>query len=162
MSKSPILKLAELLDMPEEQRRVIYRLGRRALDDGRVAEAIETLEVATQLSPHDAKAWRALADAYREGFEAVGGEIRPGRGGGSTDMGNVTQVLPGLHPHYRIPATSGNHTRGFTDAAETVEAHEATIRASKALALAALRAFEDTEFLAAVHSSFASGETGGR
>ena len=102
-----------------------------------------------------------LADAYRDSFEAIGGTIRPGRGGGSTDMGNVTQVLPGLHPHYRIPAASGNHTRGFTDAAATSEAHEATIRAAKALALASLRAFEDPAFLEAVHASFATGEAGG-
>lgn len=104
----------------------------------------------------------ALADAYREGFDAVGGTIQPGRGGGSTDMGNVTQVMPGLHPHYRIPAGSGNHTRGFTDAAATPEAHEATIRAAQALALASLRAFEDTTFLQSIHESFTTGETGGR
>ena len=102
-----------------------------------------------------------LADAYRESFDALGGTIRPGRGGGSTDMGNVTQVLPGLHPHYRIPASSGNHTRGFTEAAATPEAHEATIRAAKALALASLRAYEDPGFLEAMQASFAAGERGG-
>ena len=103
----------------------------------------------------------ALADAYRDSFEAVGGAIRPGRGGGSTDMGNVTQLLPGLHPHYRIPATSGNHTRDFTAAAAAPEAHEATIRAAKALTLAALRTFEGSRFIEAVRTSFASEERGG-
>jgi len=102
-----------------------------------------------------------LADAYRESFEALDGTIRPGHGGGSTDMGNVTQVLPGLHPHYRIPASSGNHTRGFTDAAATPEAHEATIRAAQALTLASLRVFEDPDFLQAIHTSFDEGARGG-
>ena len=99
-----------------------------------------------------------LAEAYAESFEALGGSIRPGRGGGSTDMGNVTQVLPGLHPHYRIPAAGGNHTREFTEAAETIEAHEATLRAAKALCLASLRVFEDPEVAEAVHTSFATSE----
>jgi len=76
-------------------------------------------------------------------------------------MGNVTQVLPGLHPHYRIPASSGNHTRGFTDAAATPEAHEATIRAAQALTLASLRVFEDPDFLQAIHTSFDEGARGG-
>jgi amidohydrolase len=102
-----------------------------------------------------------LADAYIESFEALGGTISPGRGGGSTDMGNVSQVLPGLHPHYRIPSQGGNHTRAFTEAAATEEAHSATIRAAQALTLAALRAFEDPAFLEAMRASFASGERGG-
>jgi hypothetical protein len=77
-------------------------------------------------------------------------------------MGNVIQVLPGLHPHYRIPASSGNHTRGFTDAAATPESHEATIRAAQALTLASLRVFDNREFLEAVHTSLAEGARGGR
>ncbi|MDA0352572.1 MAG: M20 family metallopeptidase [Chloroflexi bacterium] len=103
-----------------------------------------------------------LADAYLESFEALGGTIRPGLGGGSTDMGNVSQVLPGLHPHYRIPSEGGNHTRAFTGAAATEESHEATIRAAQALALASLRAFEDAEFLRSMGESFEAGARGGR
>ncbi len=56
----------------------------------------------------------------------------------STDMGNVSYVVPTIHPMFGIPTTAGNHTPGFTDAAATPEAHSATIRASKALAMTAL------------------------
>lgn len=30
--------------------------------------------------------------------------------GGSTDMGNVTYVVPGIHPTFGIEAANGNHT----------------------------------------------------
>jgi hypothetical protein len=59
----------------------------------------------------------------------------------------------------RRPASSGNHTRGFTDAAATLEAHEATIRA--ATELTALHIYEDGEFREAVHTSFGNRERGG-
>jgi amidohydrolase len=95
-----------------------------------------------------------LADAYAEHFEALGGEIQPPRMGGSTDMGNVTHVMPGLHPHFRIPAERGNHTRPFTDAAITPEAHEAMLRSARALCLAALRIYTDADFRAEVRLAF--------
>ena len=53
-------------------------------------------------------------------------------------MGNVSHVVPSIHPMYRIEAESGNHTAGFTAAAATESAHEATLRASAAMAATAL------------------------
>jgi Xaa-Arg dipeptidase len=96
----------------------------------------------------------SLADAYAEQFEVLGGEMQPPRMGGSTDMGNVSQVLPGLHPHFRIPSEGGNHTRPFTDAAATAEAHEAMLRAAKALCLASLRVYSDADFRSEVRRGF--------
>jgi hypothetical protein len=40
----------------------------------------------------------------------------------------------------------GNHTIGFTNAAATVEAHEATLLVTKGLAHTALRALRDDDF----------------
>jgi Xaa-Arg dipeptidase len=96
----------------------------------------------------------SLADAYAEQFEVLCGEMQPPRMGGSTDMGNVSQVLPGLHPHFRIPSEGGNHTRPFTDAAATAEAHEAMLRAAKALCLASLRVYSDADFRSEVRRGF--------
>jgi hypothetical protein len=31
---------------------------------------------------------------------------------GSTDMGNVSYVVPSIHPKFRIPTTAVNHTAG--------------------------------------------------
>ena len=38
---------------------------------------------------------------------------------GSTDMGNVTHLVPGIHPHFYIGGVGVNHTRGFTGDAGT-------------------------------------------
>lgn len=100
-----------------------------------------------------------LADAYTESFEELGGEIRPPHRGGSTDMGNVSRVLPSLHPHFRIPAESGNHTRPFAAAAATPEAHQAMLRAAKALCLAALRVYGDADFRAEMRRQFGTPES---
>ena len=36
---------------------------------------------------------------------------------GSTDMGNVSYVVPSIHPFFYIGTEAVNHTRGFTVAA---------------------------------------------
>jgi amidohydrolase len=58
--------------------------------------------------------------------------------GASTDMGNVSYVVPSIHPMFGIPTEAANHTPGFTAAAASPEAHRAMLRASTALALTAL------------------------
>ena len=39
----------------------------------------------------------------------------------STDMGNVSHVVPSIHPLYGIPTEDVNHTHPFTDAAGRLE-----------------------------------------
>ena len=52
----------------------------------------------------------------------------------STDMGNVSYVVPSIHPMYAIGSGEVNHTREFTAVANTPEAHRATLTAAKAMA----------------------------
>ena len=53
----------------------------------------------------------------------------------STDMGNVSYVVPSIHPTYRIGSGSEvNHTREFAAVANTSEAHAETLVAAKAMA----------------------------
>jgi len=73
---------------------------------------------------------------------------------GSTDMGNVSQVVPSIHPLYAIPGEAVNHTRGFTQQAATPEAHQATWTAAKGLAMTALDLFFQPTLLQQVKSSF--------
>ncbi|KAE8391558.1 hypothetical protein BDV23DRAFT_171525 [Aspergillus alliaceus] len=56
---------------------------------------------------------------------------------GSTDQGNVSQIVPALHALVGIPVSNGvkNHTREFTDAAESDDAHQRTVIAGKAMAM---------------------------
>ncbi|KAL7747454.1 hypothetical protein RI367_007210 [Sorochytrium milnesiophthora] len=58
---------------------------------------------------------------------------------GSTDFGDVSHVVPGLHPMFYVGVPGVEiHTKEFTAAARTEAAHWHTIRAAKALALTAL------------------------
>jgi metal-dependent amidase/aminoacylase/carboxypeptidase family protein len=87
-----------------------------------------------------------LAAAYAENMGTLeldlpSKEASLAAAGASTDMGNVSYVVPSIHPMFRIPTAAANHTAGFTEAAATPEAHRAMLRASTALALTALDAY---------------------
>lgn len=75
---------------------------------------------------------------------------------GSTDFGNVSYALPALHPMFAIPVGmgEGNHTPGFATAAATIEAHAATLSASKAIAFAGWRILESESFAKQCWSEF--------
>ena len=53
---------------------------------------------------------------------------------GSTDMGNVSNIVPSIHPMYAVGSGEANHTREFTAVSNTPEAHSATLTAAKAMA----------------------------
>ncbi|KAI6126683.1 hypothetical protein F5141DRAFT_1186064 [Pisolithus sp. B1] len=61
----------------------------------------------------------------------------------------LVPVMPGLHPGFSIPSVpnGGNHTPAFTEAASTMEAHEACLDVSKALAAVGMRVLTDKTFL---------------
>jgi metal-dependent amidase/aminoacylase/carboxypeptidase family protein len=75
---------------------------------------------------------------------------------GSTDQGNVSQIMPALHALVGIPVRDGakNHTRQFTTAAGTQEAHRQTITAGKALAMTGWMVLVDDEFYQNVKDDF--------
>ncbi|KAF5313399.1 hypothetical protein D9611_008576 [Ephemerocybe angulata] len=74
----------------------------------------------------------------------------------STDFGNVTYALPSLHPGFAIPTVvdGGNHTIAFAQAATTIEAHNACLDVSKALAATGVRVLIDDAFFAEVKRTF--------
>ncbi|KZT51018.1 hypothetical protein CALCODRAFT_488261 [Calocera cornea HHB12733] len=101
-----------------------------------------------------------LAEEYKRILEGEYGQKvdlgPPGFFGASTDFGNVTHALPGLHPCYAIPTKpgGGNHNPLFTAAAATPEAHAATIIAAKGIAIAGVKVLTDEAFAAQVVQSF--------
>ena len=74
-----------------------------------------------------------LADVFREemrrlGREPVAPEVEAGLPMGSTDMGNVTQVLPGIHPVIGVDAGGATvHQRAFAAAAAGPSADRAVV-----------------------------------
>ncbi|XP_071506706.1 xaa-Arg dipeptidase-like [Diadema antillarum] len=82
-----------------------------------------------------------IASTYERHAENLGctcpEEVRREQGG-STDMGNVSYVLPSIHPKFGIPTDSATHNPGFTKWAGMPEAQLPTLIQAKALALTAL------------------------
>src|SRR5437667_5064717 len=94
---------------------------------------------------------RPLAESFAENVRTLGRTMQPRRLAdthGSTDMGNVTTVIPGIHPFLSI--TEGpvpGHSIAFTDAARAPRALETMHLAAKALAMTALHVFTDPALL---------------
>lgn len=73
---------------------------------------------------------------------------------GSTDFGNVTFKVPGIHPYFSIGSAAVNHTEEYTHAAGDVKAQFYTLRTAKALALTALDLLLRPELLERVRQEF--------
>ena len=70
----------------------------------------------------------------RLGIDSV--EPVPWANAGSTDMGNVTHVVPGLHPTLAIaPADVPTHSQAFLEASGSLRGYQAMIDAAKALSM---------------------------
>ena len=68
------------------------------------------------------------AEMHRLGREPVAPEVEAGLPMGSTDMGNVTQVLPGIHPVIGVDAGGATvHQRAFAAAAAGPSADRAVV-----------------------------------
>ncbi|KAI6038611.1 hypothetical protein EDC04DRAFT_2569507 [Pisolithus marmoratus] len=94
---------------------------------------------------------KELADVVRKKYGVI--DYEWGIKSASTDFGNVSYLMPGLHPGFSIPTVpnGGNHTPAFTEAASTIEAHEACLDVSKALAAVGMRVLTDETFLSNVN-----------
>lgn len=95
-----------------------------------------------------------LANTYAQYMQSQFGVELPSRElqevagvGGSTDFGNVSYVVPGIHPNFAIGTEAVPHTKQFAEAARTPEAHQRTINAAKALSMVAAHVLLDRDFL---------------
>lgn len=104
---------------------------------------------------------RALAEAFATNAAALGRPLqrrRPSDTHGSTDMGNVTSVVPGIHPFLAIcEEPTPSHSREFAAAAATPRALETMRLAAKALAMTALDVLADRALVKRAHDSFGGG-----
>lgn len=85
---------------------------------------------------------KSLEKAYVENGKKLGMDFIPDDNmnglSGSTDFGNVTFILPGIHPYFYIGSDALNHTEQYTTAAGSEEAQFYALRTAKALAMTAL------------------------
>ena len=88
-----------------------------------------------ELTPDGWLADTFRAEMQRVGRSPVGRELEVALPLGSTDMGNVTQVMPGIHPIVGIDANGASvHQPGFTAAAVGPSADKAVVEGSIMLA----------------------------
>ncbi|XP_029451284.1 peptidase M20 domain-containing protein 2 [Rhinatrema bivittatum] len=73
---------------------------------------------------------------------------------GSTDFGNVTFVVPGIHPYFYIGSDALNHTEQYTEATGSKEAQFYALRTAKALAMTALDVLLKPDLLEKVREDF--------
>ncbi len=92
-----------------------------------------------------------LASLFDANLAALGREVQvpdPNERMGSTDMGNVSHVVPALHPYVAIaPEEVAGHSPEFRAAAVSPEGHVGLLDAAKALAMTAIDLFSNPELV---------------
>ncbi len=74
---------------------------------------------------------------------------------GSTDMGDVSHVVPAIHPWIGLGCPTANlHSKEFRDATMTPAGDLAIERGAKALALTGLEVLTDSELLGKIKAEF--------
>ncbi len=116
-----------------------------------------TLQVETQKGYDAMKSNRPLADAFGRHLEALGWPLdqppeRPKMG--STDMGDVSQHIPAIHPYLAIGREIPGHSVEFRAASLSEQGFKAMLTAAKAMALTALDYFSNPTFRDEVRSAF--------
>ncbi len=141
------LRAVDMDDLEDLRTRVRACLEAAATATGTTAEITVTGYVFEPLKPHD-----ALVSTFSDACEAIGRTFCPDPHGdelgGSTDFGNVSQRIPGLHANmavYSFPAV--NHQHDFAAACVSPEGDRTMLEAAKALALTALAIGADPDIV---------------
>jgi amidohydrolase len=100
----------------------------------------------------------AMAERWTGHMRGLGMQVFEARDDervGSTDMGNVMQMLPAIHPYIAISdQTIPGHSTAFRDHAGTPEALARALVAAKALALTAIDVLADPDVLKRARAEF--------
>ncbi len=104
----------------------------------------------------------ALAEAYRRNMEALGRQVQEcdsGRSLGSTDMGNVSALVPAIHPTVAIaPPDVTIHTPEFRDVAASEAGHRGLLDSAKAMAMTAVDVLVDADLRQRIEEEFRGGQ----
>ena len=79
-----------------------------------------------------------LAGIYRDNMESLGRTVlleEPKNNLGSTDTGNVSHIVPTIHPYVALNVEDGAHTIQFAEAAVSETGTKAVIDSAKAMAM---------------------------
>lgn len=99
-----------------------------------------------------------LVALFSENAAALGIEMEQATGGermGSSDMGNVSQAVPAIHPYLAIaPEDVAGHSVEFRRAAASPMGHRAMLTGAKAMAMTAVDLLSDPDTQAQVRRAF--------
>ncbi|PAD13279.1 M20 family metallopeptidase [Shouchella clausii] len=117
-----------------------------ALATGATLEIVEFQNKVDDLLPND-----VLNERFVSIFKELGEDVQTDErdGLGSTDTGNISQVVPTIHPYIKIgPDDLVGHTVAFREAAASPQGNQALITGAKGLALIGFQLLTEPELLA--------------
>ncbi|KAF5989725.1 amidohydrolase AmhX [Fusarium bulbicola] len=132
---------------------------RKCLEAGGLATGCE-VQITEDLAYADLWVNDPLCSLFKDHMKSFGISLSQGSQsesiGGSTDMGNISQAIPGLHGIIGIPAPKGTfpHNHAFEEAAGTTEAHLRILGAAKGMALTAWSAIVDDKVFIEIQENF--------
>ncbi|MFS0823285.1 M20 family metallopeptidase [Bacillus sp. 1P02SD] len=101
-----------------------------------------------------------FSDAFTDTLIELGvnpEEIHERAEGGSLDMGNVSHVVPSIHPYIKIcDEPFACHTHGFREAALSNQGREAMILGAKTMALTGYKILTEPQLLEKIKKEFAN------
>ena len=140
-----VVRAADPAYLEELRHRVLacFEGAARATGCALVHDSEEEMDLVTTNAP--------LAEAFAANARALGRTLRvrrPGETSGSTDMGNVSAVIPAIHPFLAVgDGPIPWHSHDFAAASRTPRALETMHLAAKALAFTALDALAEPALL---------------
>ncbi|MHA2271314.1 MAG: M20 family metallopeptidase [Candidatus Hodarchaeales archaeon] len=103
---------------------------------------------------------RSLGEAFTQNLRAIEVPLKPlpkRHSLGSTDMGNVSQVVPAIHPYLEIADENvAGHSKEFAQAAASEKGQQAMINAAKALAMTMVDLLSNSDLMTQVRKEFES------
>ncbi|XP_060562020.1 peptidase M20 domain-containing protein 2-like [Ruditapes philippinarum] len=98
-----------------------------------------------------------LVSLYEQNISLIQTDTVPSAKGGhygSTDMGNVSQVVPSIRPIFYFGSDEANHTRGFAKDSGSPKAQPYALIQAKVLAHTAIDVFMDTRLQQEIEKEF--------
>lgn len=142
---------------PEKEELAILRSKVVACFQGAArATGCQVEVVDTGMSYENVRINPVLADLYEANIRSLGiTDISGPITGGSTDMGNVSHMLPAIHPKFAIGSGKEvNHSVAFTEVANLPESNTAALTAGKALAFTCIDVLTNAGTLENIKAAF--------
>ncbi|MBI5454670.1 MAG: M20 family metallopeptidase [Deltaproteobacteria bacterium] len=146
------VRAKDLEELASAKERVLNCAKGAAIATGCTLEAKEVGDLNAPMKLND-----AFASVYRDSLAFLGlsEDLSPiEKNVGSSDVGNVSQVAPTIHPHVPIRDGINIHTREFAEATVTPDGHRSLMEGVKALGLTAIDLLFDEKKLALVKADF--------